>query len=181
MLTLGSWRTSLLSNYPLAFPWKSVSEGHSFLLTSFFCLQLCLFCWLNCYSVLPTEIPLFHVLNARITFGNIFASDSPAPGVTHIPESAESPMCCAIDESCFDAPATYSVLGTFVVRSALDLCPFAGDHCLKFVISQVISELLTPTNACEMKMISCCSSPFSRVFLKQALKTSRWDSILILW
>lgn len=51
------------------------------------------------------------MLNARITFGNIFASDAPAPGVTYIEANGDTPMCCVVDESCFDAPNTYSVLG----------------------------------------------------------------------
>ena len=60
---------------------------------------------------LITEIPLFHVLNARITFGNIFASDTPVESVvcTH---GADLDMQCTIDDSCFEAPPTYSTIGT---------------------------------------------------------------------
>ena len=38
---------------------------------------------LNLYatSTTPTEIPLFHILSARITFGNIFGMDREVPGV----------------------------------------------------------------------------------------------------
>lgn len=55
------------------------------------------------------EIPLFHVLNARITFGNIFALDEPVPGVTPIKE--EKVIACVLDDSCFDTPAGYVRLG----------------------------------------------------------------------
>ena len=63
------------------------------------------------------EIPLFHVLNARITFGNIFGVDEKAPGVhMEMPEDVEAGAvlptdCCVVDESCFEAPASYSVVG----------------------------------------------------------------------
>lgn len=55
------------------------------------------------------EIPLFHVLNARITFGNIFALDEPVTGVTPIKE--EKVIACVLDDSCFDTPAGYVRLG----------------------------------------------------------------------
>lgn len=55
------------------------------------------------------EIPLFHVLNARITFGNIFSLEQPVAGVTAINDEAAT--ACVVDESVFDPPATYSVRG----------------------------------------------------------------------
>lgn len=59
-----------------------------------------------------SEIPLFHVLNARITFGNIFGADSPAPGISCINDAdSGSPLCCVVEEGCFDPPPTYSVMG----------------------------------------------------------------------
>jgi len=56
-----------------------------------------------------SEIPLFHVLTAKITFGNIFAGDTPVEGVSNLDEAGNS--CCTIDENCFEAPANYSRLG----------------------------------------------------------------------
>ncbi len=56
-----------------------------------------------------SEIPLFHVLNARITFGNIFAMENPADGVTLLKDNGQT-NCC-VDERCFDVPTTYSVIG----------------------------------------------------------------------
>ncbi|CAG5135373.1 unnamed protein product [Candidula unifasciata] len=55
------------------------------------------------------EIPLFHVLNARITFGNIQASESEALYVT--PVKTEENLTCSIDDECFSAPAGYGRLG----------------------------------------------------------------------
>lgn len=51
-----------------------------------------------------TEIPLFHVLNARVTFGNILGSATPAEFVTLIREPT---MVCAIEDECFEAPPSY--------------------------------------------------------------------------
>ena len=52
------------------------------------------------------EIPLFHVLNAVITFGNVFALDMPVPHVTNIKESDDR-LTCVIDDDCFEVPANY--------------------------------------------------------------------------
>eukprot|EP00106_Octopus_bimaculoides_P021080 XP_014788522.1 PREDICTED: ankyrin repeat domain-containing protein 13D-like [Octopus bimaculoides] len=53
----------------------------------------------------PSEIPLFHVLNARITFGNIFGVENPVGGVTCIQDEK---MSCSIDDSVFELPANYN-------------------------------------------------------------------------
>lgn len=52
------------------------------------------------------EIPLFHVLNALITFGNVFALESPVPFVSNIKEEDDR-LTCVIDDSSFDVPANY--------------------------------------------------------------------------
>lgn len=52
------------------------------------------------------EIPLFHVLNAIITFGNVFGLDNPVVNVTNIRE--EERLTCVIDESCFEVPPGYN-------------------------------------------------------------------------
>ena len=56
-----------------------------------------------------SEIPLFAVLNARITFGNIFANYSSVTGVETIEQNGQA--YCTIDDTCFDAPAGYIRLG----------------------------------------------------------------------
>lgn len=61
------------------------------------------------------EIPLFHLLNARITFGNIFATNEAVEGVTPIlldSECQPSKWSCKVDESCFEAPSDYQVIGS---------------------------------------------------------------------
>ena len=90
-------------------------------------LFLCIFFWLFIVQyicgyvfivrIIFSEIPLFHVLNARITFGNIFGVDSPAPGVSYIREEPEGTMTCVIEEPCFEPPTSYSVLGKMDVSS----------------------------------------------------------------
>lgn len=73
--------------------------------------------------VLISEIPIFHILNARITFGNIFSSDSPVDRVSAIKDTIQREnengetvfetvtSSCAVDETVFDIPASYRVIG----------------------------------------------------------------------
>jgi len=61
-----------------------------------------------------TEIPLFHVLNARITFGNISGEDDAIQGV-HIQNGDDSNCTCVVDEHCFDPPQGYIKLGRCLV------------------------------------------------------------------
>ena len=75
------------------------------------------------------EIPLFHVLNAKVTFGNIGGAESPIvgvhaikPDIKELDEDSETPAeqdeepsgaaagmaaRCVIESSCFDSPAGY--------------------------------------------------------------------------
>merc|ERR1719309_927630 len=56
------------------------------------------------------EIPLFHVINARITFSNIQALDTAVEGVTSFREESGR-SSAAIDDSVFEVPRSYLVLG----------------------------------------------------------------------
>ncbi|KPJ16566.1 Ankyrin repeat domain-containing protein 13D [Papilio machaon] len=51
------------------------------------------------------EIPLFHVVNARITFGNIFATESPVPNIECIQEGER--LSCIVDDACFEIGRGY--------------------------------------------------------------------------
>ncbi|CAH1638032.1 unnamed protein product [Spodoptera littoralis] len=51
------------------------------------------------------EIPLFHVLNARITFGNIFATETPVPFIECIQEGDR--LSCLVDDQCFSIGRGY--------------------------------------------------------------------------
>ena len=66
--------------------------------------------------IVSSEIPLFHVLNARITFGNIFGSEAAAPNVTCIKDAEGAPLCSVVDDSVFNPPPTYSVLGMYFLN-----------------------------------------------------------------
>uniref|UniRef100_A0A6M2DGE1 Putative gpcr-chaperone n=1 Tax=Xenopsylla cheopis TaxID=163159 RepID=A0A6M2DGE1_XENCH len=55
------------------------------------------------------EIPLFHVMNARITFGNIFALDTPVNNISQIKD--DSQMTCIVGDECFVAPPHYIKIG----------------------------------------------------------------------
>ncbi|ELU00132.1 hypothetical protein CAPTEDRAFT_220273 [Capitella teleta] len=132
----------LSENYPLSLPEQvapiidlmAASNAHFRKLKDFITLQL------PAGFPVKIEIPLFHVLNARITFGNIFASDATAPGVTHIPECDGTPMCCSIEESCFDAPTTYSVLGELRGPHPSERLRDEDDQLLQFAIQQSLVE-----------------------------------------
>ncbi|XKL59351.1 hypothetical protein PGB90_000367 [Kerria lacca] len=54
------------------------------------------------------EIPLFHVMNAQISFNNIFATQNAVHGVTVIRD--EERLMCDIDESLFEPPSHYTFI-----------------------------------------------------------------------
>ncbi|XP_064620295.1 ankyrin repeat domain-containing protein 13D-like [Lineus longissimus] len=86
------------------------------------------------------EIPLFHVLNARITFGNIYGSDEAVAGVQTIREADESatPMFCSVDDSVFEPPLSYSrrgMSGDVHHQRIMD-----EDELLQFAIQQSLME-----------------------------------------
>jgi len=56
------------------------------------------------------EIPLFHVINARITFSNIQALDREVQGVTSLREE-DGRTSVALDDAVFEVPRAYEVLG----------------------------------------------------------------------
>lgn len=108
------------------------------------------------------EIPLFHVLNACVTFGNVFALDTPVPNVSNICETAAVPttsaaaaeeaacnddgagspsaddrLTCIIDDCCFDVPAHYAIKGADHRRQ---LTFEDEDDLLQFAIQQSLLE-----------------------------------------
>lgn len=102
------------------------------------------------------EIPLFHVLNACVTFGNVFALDTPVPNVTYIREDTVANgrdaddeeegaaanciaerLTCIIDDSCFDIPADYTNKGADHRRQ---MTFEDEDDLLQFAIQQSLLE-----------------------------------------
>ncbi|XP_047613124.1 ankyrin repeat domain-containing protein 13B isoform X3 [Phacochoerus africanus] len=99
------------------------------------------------------EIPIFHILNARITFGNLNGCDEPVPLVRGSP-SSETPSpgsdsssvsssssttsCrgCEISPTLFEAPRGYSVLGGQREAATRD----DDDDLLQFAIQQSLLE-----------------------------------------
>ncbi|XP_006608398.1 ankyrin repeat domain-containing protein 13D isoform X2 [Apis dorsata] len=82
------------------------------------------------------EIPLFHILNARITFGNIFGMDQEVPHVGHLQETNR--MTCLVDDICFEAPMGYVKLGA-EVRTQFSM--EEEDDLLQFAIQQSLLEV----------------------------------------
>lgn len=58
---------------------------------------------------------MFHVLNARITFGNIFAMDNPVAHVSKVQE--EDRVTCVLDEAIFQIPPGYTQIGNGKVQA----------------------------------------------------------------
>ncbi|KAG8233087.1 hypothetical protein J437_LFUL013087 [Ladona fulva] len=81
------------------------------------------------------EIPIFHVLNARITFGNIFGMDEEIPGVLRVNE--EDRITCVVDDCCFVAPPSYSKMGADT-RKQFSIED--EDELLQFAIQQSLIE-----------------------------------------
>ncbi|XP_032687957.1 ankyrin repeat domain-containing protein 13D [Odontomachus brunneus] len=81
------------------------------------------------------EIPLFHILNARITFGNIFGLDQEVPHVGHLQETNR--ITCLVDDICFEAPNGYVKLGA-EVRTQFSI--EEEDDLLQFAIQQSLLE-----------------------------------------
>ncbi|KAM6315554.1 LOW QUALITY PROTEIN: ankyrin repeat domain-containing protein 13B [Podargus strigoides] len=98
------------------------------------------------------EIPIFHILNARITFGNLNGCDEPVSSLRHSPSSeAPSPSsdsssvsssssltscrACEMDPALFEVPRGYSVVGTHQDSLRED-----EDDLLQFAIQQSLLE-----------------------------------------
>uniref|UniRef100_T1HUF5 Ankyrin repeat domain-containing protein n=1 Tax=Rhodnius prolixus TaxID=13249 RepID=T1HUF5_RHOPR len=106
----------LSEDYPLSLPEQimpivdlmAISSSHFAKLKNFIQMQL--------PSGFPVkiEIPLFHVLNARITFGNIFGLEQSVEGVDRIEENGKTH--CIVNDSCFIPPASYTLLGEIILH-----------------------------------------------------------------
>lgn len=54
------------------------------------------------------EIPMFHLVNASITFHNIFATEEPVRGVQTLTEE-NGRLACILDEELFEPPPLYDI------------------------------------------------------------------------
>ncbi|CAF0934034.1 unnamed protein product [Adineta ricciae] len=98
---------SLCDDYPLSLQEQilpiidlmAISNSHFKKLRDFVTLQLP-----NGFPV-KVQIPLYHVLTAKVTFGNIHGSDKSVEGVSTIKENSNS--FCAVDENIFAIPSGY--------------------------------------------------------------------------
>ncbi len=81
------------------------------------------------------EIPLFNFLNACVTFGNVFALETPVEHVTNIQEKDR--LSCVIDDRCFDIPTNYTNKGGDYRRQ---LTFEDEDDLLQYAIQQSLIE-----------------------------------------
>ncbi|KAM4555414.1 ankyrin repeat domain-containing protein 13D isoform 1-T1 [Odontesthes bonariensis] len=95
------------------------------------------------------EIPLFHVLNARVTFSNLCGCDEPVSSVTvHNPESSGEagqslpPFHCEVDPSVFEPPPDYTTLGPGRSEPMRD----EDDNLLQFAIQQSLLDAGTESD-----------------------------------
>ncbi|XP_038849731.1 ankyrin repeat domain-containing protein 13D [Salvelinus namaycush] len=94
------------------------------------------------------EIPLFHVLNARVTFSNLCGCDEPVSSVTvHTPEALEAgqalrPFNCEVDPSVFEPPPDYTTLGPGRSEPMRD----EDDNLLQFAIQQSLLDAGTESD-----------------------------------
>uniref|UniRef100_A0A8C8EQ57 Ankyrin repeat domain-containing protein n=1 Tax=Oncorhynchus tshawytscha TaxID=74940 RepID=A0A8C8EQ57_ONCTS len=92
------------------------------------------------------EIPLFHVLNARVTFSNLCGCDEPVSSVTvHTPEEAPEappPFHCEVDPSVFQPPPDYTTLGPGRSEPMRD----EDDNLLQFAIQQSLLDAGTESD-----------------------------------
>ncbi|XP_067627016.1 ankyrin repeat domain-containing protein 13D isoform X2 [Eurosta solidaginis] len=80
------------------------------------------------------EIPLFHVLNACITFGNVFGMTTPVEHVTTINE--DDRITCIVDDRCFDIPTHYVNRDADPRRQI----PLDEDDMLQYAIEQSLVD-----------------------------------------
>ncbi|NXV79559.1 AN13D protein, partial [Atlantisia rogersi] len=86
------------------------------------------------------EIPLFHVLNARITFSNLCGCDQPLGSVRVA--VAGWPFPCEVEAGVFEVPAGYTVLGAGRSEPLRD----EDDDLLQFAIQQSLLDAGTETD-----------------------------------
>jgi len=93
------------------------------------------------------EIPLFHVINARITFSNIQALDKPVDGVISLKEE-DGRSSAAIDDSVFEVPREYTRLGGSSENSVRQYSGDEEDLLLQYAIRQSLDN--NPNNQQQM-------------------------------
>ncbi|KAJ8262510.1 hypothetical protein GJAV_G00167260 [Gymnothorax javanicus] len=111
------------------------------------------------------EIPLFHVLNARVTFSNLCGCDEKVSSVTVLSpdDPAQNPpvLQCEVDPSVFEPPADYTTLGPGRSEPLRD----EDDNLLQFAIQQSLLDAGTESDQVTIWEALTNSRPMSRTQL----------------
>ena len=99
-------------------------------------------------TVCFTEIPLFHVLNARITFGNIFATETPVTDVESISEDTR--LSCVVDDRCFQIGRGYKDAAGADDRDRMQ-CD--DDDLLQYAIQQSLMDAGTHDDQVSISLV----------------------------
>ncbi|XP_050535710.1 ankyrin repeat domain-containing protein 13D isoform X2 [Daktulosphaira vitifoliae] len=81
------------------------------------------------------EIPLYHISNAQITFGNLYAADKSVEGIQIL--DSDGKMFCVVEDSVFVPPRNYTVLGTEQRRQ---INVDNDEELLQFAVKQSLLE-----------------------------------------
>ncbi|KAI1888212.1 hypothetical protein AGOR_G00182690 [Albula goreensis] len=113
------------------------------------------------------EIPLFHVLNARVTFSNLCGCDEPVSSVTVLTPDGSTeagqtpPLNCEVDPSVFEPPPDYTTLGPGRSEPMRD----EDDNLLQFAIQQSLLDAGTESDQVTIWEALTNSRPVSQTHL----------------
>lgn len=110
------------------------------------------------------EIPLFHVMNARITFGNIFARDTSVRHVECVPEGDR--LTCLIDDTCFALGRGYRAAGP-LSEDRIACIADDDEELLHYAIQQSLMDSGTQRDQVRMDLLKY---PFV-ILIKLSLRT----------
>lgn len=118
------------------------------------------------------EIPLFHVLNACVTFGNVFGLEQPVNGVLNLREEDSQRLSCVIEDTCFDIPKNYSNKSNDYRRQ---MTFEDEDDLLQYALQQSLLESGTESEQVDIWEALKAQRPMSPANLTDDDQSYRWQ------